>query len=135
MLPAPPYDTMLKLVSALHGGTADSKVRFVLMNSFSTSDDTKAYLRSAHGGGFSQPTAACLFATPLPTPFITRIASLRQHCPSLSHVARIAPVLSAAVAFLACCHVFFPTSCLYPPPPYHHTQTCWTSPTWSWFRT
>ena len=29
---------------------ADSKVRFVLMNSFSTSDDTKAYLRKSHGG-------------------------------------------------------------------------------------
>lgn len=28
-----------------------SKVRFVLMNSFSTSDDTKAYLRKSHGGG------------------------------------------------------------------------------------
>lgn len=29
---------------------ADSKVRFILMNSFSTSADTKAYLRKAHGG-------------------------------------------------------------------------------------
>lgn len=29
---------------------AGSKVRFVLMNSFSTSDDTKAYLRKSHGG-------------------------------------------------------------------------------------
>lgn len=58
LLPVKDGKTFLDLIAEQIKHTRrefDSKVRFILMNSFSTSDDTKAFLKTSHPDLLSEP--------------------------------------------------------------------------------